>query len=190
MTVTNKRLLISESHGDSNRCTLCRGKPDQHITLFWRLVHVCSKTIRISRGPHITIFRTFVNNFEQIQCTWEEGLPTQSTTRWPTDLWVHTQLLSHNRQWSSGEKSSFCWQPTTRLTGPISPTCDCYVQYLLAGPTHRFLTDIGGGYNLGGASLPHTTPRPSQPVVSTFHLRALPSLQFNQVPSIKSKCWV
>jgi hypothetical protein len=90
-------------------------------------------------------------------------------------------------QWG---KSSFCWQPTTRLTGPISPTCDRYVQYLLTGPTHRFLTDIGGGYNLGGASLPHTTPRPSQPVVSTFHLRAPPSLQFNQVPSIKSKCWV
>jgi hypothetical protein len=32
MTVTNKRLLISESHSDSNRCTLCRGKPDQHTT--------------------------------------------------------------------------------------------------------------------------------------------------------------
>jgi hypothetical protein len=32
MTVTNKRLLISESHGDSNRCTLYRGKPEQHAT--------------------------------------------------------------------------------------------------------------------------------------------------------------
>jgi hypothetical protein len=30
MTATNKRLLISESHDDSNRCTPCRGKPDQH----------------------------------------------------------------------------------------------------------------------------------------------------------------
>jgi hypothetical protein len=28
----NKRLLISESRGDSNRCTPCRGKPDQHDT--------------------------------------------------------------------------------------------------------------------------------------------------------------
>jgi hypothetical protein len=35
-------------------------------------------------------------------------------------------------------------------------------------PTHRSLTDISGGYNLGGADLPHTTPRPSQQVVSTF----------------------
>jgi hypothetical protein len=32
MTATNKRLLISDSHGDSNRCTHYRGKPDQHDT--------------------------------------------------------------------------------------------------------------------------------------------------------------
>jgi hypothetical protein len=32
MTVINKRLLISESRGNSNRCTPCRGKPDQHTT--------------------------------------------------------------------------------------------------------------------------------------------------------------
>jgi hypothetical protein len=36
------------------------------------------------------------------------------------------------------------------------------------GPIHRSLIDTGGGYNLGGASLPHTTPWPSQPDVSTF----------------------
>jgi hypothetical protein len=32
MAATNKWLLISESRGDSNRCTPCRGKPDQHDT--------------------------------------------------------------------------------------------------------------------------------------------------------------
>jgi hypothetical protein len=30
MVATNKRLLISESHGDSNWCTSCREKPNQH----------------------------------------------------------------------------------------------------------------------------------------------------------------
>jgi hypothetical protein len=40
---------------------------------------------------------------------------------------------------SSGEKSSSCWQPTTRLTGPISPTCNRYVQYLLAGANRTVL---------------------------------------------------
>jgi hypothetical protein len=53
------------------------------------------------------------------------------------------------------------------------------------GPTHRSLTDIGGGYNLGGADLPHHTPRPFQPTVSTFHQRAPPGLQFNLVLSTK-----
>jgi hypothetical protein len=32
MTDTNKRLLISESRDDLNRCTPYRGKPDQHDT--------------------------------------------------------------------------------------------------------------------------------------------------------------
>jgi hypothetical protein len=41
------------------------------------------------------------------------------------------------------------------------------------GPTHRSLIDIGRGYNLGGSDFPHTTPCPSQPTVSNFHLRAL-----------------
>jgi hypothetical protein len=40
---------------------------------------------------------------------------------------------------SSGEKSSSYWQPTTRLTGPISPACDRYIQYLLAGANRMVL---------------------------------------------------
>jgi hypothetical protein len=32
MAATNKRLLISESHDDSNRCTPCKGKSDQYDT--------------------------------------------------------------------------------------------------------------------------------------------------------------
>jgi hypothetical protein len=35
------------------------------------------------------------------------------------------------KQW--GAKPTFCWWLTTRFTGPISPACDRYVQYLLAG---------------------------------------------------------
>jgi hypothetical protein len=40
------------------------------------------------------------------------------------------------------------------------------------GPTHRSLTNIGGGYNLEGDGFPLTTLRPSQSMVFTF--------QFNQ----------
>jgi hypothetical protein len=85
MTATSKRLLISESHDDPNRCTPYRGKHDQHATRFSRSVRVWSTTIRISRGPHIATFCTVVNRFEQIHCTREEGLPTQSTARRLTD---------------------------------------------------------------------------------------------------------
>jgi hypothetical protein len=53
------------------------------------------------------------------------------------------------------------------------------------GPTHRSLTDSGGGYNLEGADFPRTTPRPFQSAVFTFHLRVPPNLHFNQVLKIK-----
>ncbi len=138
-TTRNQRLLISESHGDSNRCTPCRGKPDQHATRFPRSVRVWSKTIRISCGPHIAIFHTVINRFEQIHCTREEGLLTQSTARWLTDPRVRTQLLSHKQPKSSGEKSTSVDNLTTRLTGPISPACDRYVQYLLVGANRTVL---------------------------------------------------
>jgi hypothetical protein len=59
MAATNKRLLIFESRGDSNRCTTCRGKPDQHDTYafhasprtlgvcFLRVVPVCDNLLRV-----------------------------------------------------------------------------------------------------------------------------------------------
>jgi hypothetical protein len=139
MTATNKRLLISESRGDSNQCTPCRGKPNQHATRFPCSVHVWSMVICISHSLHIATFYTVVNRFEQIHYTREEGLRTQSTVCRPSDPRVRTQLLSHNSQWSSEKKSRFYWQPTTKLTGLISPACDWYVQYLLAGANRTVL---------------------------------------------------
>jgi hypothetical protein len=74
--------------------------------------------------------------------------------------------------WPSG------YTPTSAYWAHI-PACDRYVQCL--GPTHQSLTDTGGGYNLGGAGFPHHTPRPSQPAVSTFHLRVPPSLRLSKL---------
>jgi hypothetical protein len=48
----------------------------------------------------------------------------------PRDL---PQFLSQHSHWSSRLKPSTCGWPATRLTGPISPACDWYVQYLLRG---------------------------------------------------------
>jgi hypothetical protein len=36
------------------------------------------------------------------------------------------------------------------------------------------------GYNLGGVDFPQTTPQPSQPMISTFHLTAPPGLLLNK----------
>jgi hypothetical protein len=40
---------------------------------------------------------------------------------------------------SSEGKSSSCWQTTTRLTRPITPACNKYIQYLLAGANRTVL---------------------------------------------------
>jgi hypothetical protein len=71
-----------------------------------------------------------------------------------------------------------------RLLGLLDP----YHQYVIDtfNTCHRLpLTDIGGGYNLGGADLAHHTPRPSQPAVSPFHQRVPPDLRLsmNLLPS-------
>jgi hypothetical protein len=147
MTATNNRLVISESHDDSNRCTPYRENPDQHATHFLRSVHVWSKTIHISRGPHISTFHEMPTDLDIFHCSREKGLPTQCTTRRLTNPRVHTQFLSRANQWSRGCKPSSCRWPPTRLTGPISLTCDRYVQYLLAGANPSILNwhRRGGG---------------------------------------------
>jgi hypothetical protein len=133
MTATNKWLLISKSRDDLNRCTPCRGKPDQHSTYashasphmpgvrFLRAVPVCGN---ISRA---------VNRVEQCHYYWEKWLPIQSTPRrWP----IHGSVPSFSLEPTNevvGAKLSIYWRQTTRFTGLISPICDRYVQYLLAG---------------------------------------------------------
>jgi hypothetical protein len=115
------------------------------------------------------------------------------------DFWLHPQYAdwpicgsppsfsSPHSQWSSMLKSRFCRWQATRLTGPI-------YQYAIGtfltcswGPTYQSLIDTGEGYNLGCADFSHTIPQPSQPAASTFYLRALPSLQFNNISPIKPK---
>jgi hypothetical protein len=48
MAVTNKRLLISESHGDSNEYTPCKGKPNQHVMYAFH-VSLCTLGVRFLR---------------------------------------------------------------------------------------------------------------------------------------------
>jgi hypothetical protein len=190
MTVTNKRLLISESHSDSNRCTPCRGNPDQHATYDShaspRTPHVRFLWVVPVRGNLSWV----IDRVEQAHCSREEGLPTQSTSRRWSIRGSVPSFSPEPANEAVGVKSSIYQWLTTMLTGPISPIYIGTFNTCPRGPTHWSLTDTGGDYNLGGTSFPRTTPRPSWPVVSPFHLRALPGLLFNQVLTTKPKCWV
>jgi hypothetical protein len=132
-TATNKRYSYPRVAAIWIDVYQCRGKLDQHATYIPRSVCVWSQIIHISHGQRIAIFHKAINRFVHIHCPREEGFSTQSTARRPSDPRVHTQHLSHNRQWGTGEKTSFCWQTATRLTELISSACDWYVQYLLTG---------------------------------------------------------
>jgi hypothetical protein len=58
-------------------------------------------------------------------------------------------------------------------------TCSC-------GPTEQSLIDTGGGYNLGGASSPHTHSPTFPTSCLPFPLVAPPGLYFNQAPLLKT----
>jgi hypothetical protein len=159
-TATNKWLLISESRSDSNRCTLFRGKPDQHATRFLRSVHVCQ--------PFMSHWQIWMDSTALDKKGSRHNLQHAG---WPIRRFV----------------SNFSPMPTNEVVDisqasvkdKLLGLLDSYHQHAIGtfntcswGPTHRSLIDTSGGYSPGGASLPHTTLQPSQLTVSTFHLRA------------------
>jgi hypothetical protein len=96
-------------------------------------VHVHPVYASCGQSPYMATFHESLTDLDRSHCSREKGLLTQSTTRRLTDQWVRTQFLSQANQWSSRLKLSFCRWRSTRLTEPISPACDRYVQYMLAG---------------------------------------------------------
>jgi hypothetical protein len=179
MTTTNKRLLISESPDDSNRCTPYRRIPDQHDTY---ASHASPHTpgVRFLRAvPVRDNLSRDANSVGQSHCSREKGLPTQSTTHQLTDPWVRTQYLSRANQWSSGESQTSINNRLLGLPGPYHRHAISMFNTCSRGPTHRSFTDTGEGYNLEVVGLPHTHP-PTFPISGLpFLLVALPGLQFN-----------
>jgi hypothetical protein len=125
MAALNKRLLISESHDDSNRCTPCRENSINMTRTLPTPVH--------TGGP-----RTW-QPFTSRRQSWTESLllrkrapdTIHSTT---ADRSVGPYLVSLSSQpMKLWRNPNICRQPATRLTEPISPAYDRYVQYLLTG---------------------------------------------------------
>jgi hypothetical protein len=134
----DKRLLIFKSHNDLNRCTLCKGKPDQHATHFPRSVCVWTSTICISHGPRIAIFCESSTGLDGCTAPGKKCSRLRLSAQ-QSGMWDPPQFLSQHSQWRSALKPSTCCWQATRFTGLISPACDRYIQYLLVGANSSVL---------------------------------------------------
>jgi hypothetical protein len=155
MAATNKRLLISESRGDSNQRTPCRGKPNQHDMY---ASHASSRT------PGVRFLR---------------AVPVRGNLLRVTDRVGRILLLSRKSAPDStsqpgwvarGTRLIFSPKTTIEAVGLSQAPVDGlllvlpspYHRYVIGTfnicsrvPTPRFLTDTGGGYhieNLGMAT--------------------------------------
>jgi hypothetical protein len=131
MTATNKWLLISESRDDSNRCTPCRGKPDQQATY---ASHFTPRT------PNIRFLRIVpVRDNLSLAPMKSKYVPISGRSlgdQRQTDPAVILGDLIPPPCDSLGVGERGFGPMVTQLhqlTGHISPACDRYVQYLLAG---------------------------------------------------------
>jgi hypothetical protein len=148
MAVTNKRLLIFESCCDSNWCTPCRGKPDQHDTYASRAS---------PRTPSVCFL-------------W--AVPVHDNLLWVTDRVGRILQLSRKSAPNStsqpgwvahGTCLSFSLKTVIEAVGlsqapvedPLLGLSDPYHQHVIGTfntcsrvPTPRSLTDTGGGYHI------------------------------------------
>jgi hypothetical protein len=133
MAATKKRLLISESHDNSNLCKPYMEKSDQcdtyalHVSPrmldihFIRAVPVCGNLSWVTDkvGQSSLLLRKRAHDI----------IHSTSGDR-STGLYPVSHLRQPIKKW---RKSNICRQQATRLSEPISPTRDRYIQYLLTG---------------------------------------------------------
>jgi hypothetical protein len=75
MAAMNKQLLILESHDDSNRYTLYRGKPNQHDMYASNVSPHTSDVHFLRVVPVHSNLSRVVDRVEQGHCSQEKGLP-------------------------------------------------------------------------------------------------------------------
>jgi hypothetical protein len=160
MKATNKRLLISESHDDSNRCTPGRGKPDQYDTYvshasprmpgvcFLRVVPICDNFSRVTgrvgrilllprkSSPDSTSQPGWVACGTRLSLTPKTVIEAVGLSQAPVD----DRLL--------GLRGSYY----QHVIGTFN-TCSRV-------PTPQSLTDIGGGYHIGNLRIATTLSPP------------------------------
>jgi hypothetical protein len=158
---------MSESHGDSNRCTPCMGN-------MINTPHTSHTQSMYGPRPYVSHVVHVYQPFMGRQQGWTDVLlPRKSAPDFaPHPDWVvHETRLSFSSN-TTIESVRLSQAPVDgRLLGLLGP----YHYHVISrfntysrGPTHRSLTDTGGGYNLGGASFPHHTSWPSKSIVLHF----------------------
>jgi hypothetical protein len=162
-TATNKQLFISESHNDSNRCTPYRGNLIHMTRTLPIPVHVCHSYTYCMWSPYVVSFHADSIELDRFTAPNSTYQP-----RWVAHGTRLSFSLKHNH-WSSALKPNICWRTSyIGLLGPYHKHVISTFNTCSWGPTHWSLTEIGRGYNLGGAGLPHHTPWLSQPTVLCF----------------------
>jgi hypothetical protein len=182
MTVTNKRLLISESHGDSNRCTPCRGK--QAVTpAHARLIYAFYR-----QSPYVTTFHWLTQSRNKPLHP-KEVLTTKDRLTQPSS-WVASFSLPCNSPGLGERGFGPMVTQLLQFTGPISPVCDRYIQYLLAGANPLVHNRHKRGLQSWRCRFV-TYHSPTFPISCLhFSLMAPSGLQFNQVSSTKPMYWM
>jgi hypothetical protein len=182
LTVTNKRLFISESRGDSNQCTSCRENLINTPHAF-RARSTYDPRSYVSHVVHI--YQPFTSH----QQRWTNALLLRKSAPDSTSqpCWVArgTRLSFSSNTTIEAVRLSQAFVDA-RLLGLL----DSYHQHAVStfntcsrGPTYRSLTDTGGGYNLGGVDLPHHTPWSFQPTVLRFSPKSPARSHVNQQPT-------
>jgi hypothetical protein len=188
MATTRQAVTHIQSHGDSNRCIPCRGKPDTH-DMYAFLASPCMSLIRFLRAVPVRDNLSWViNNVGQSHCSRENGTPDYIPST-PIDRFVgpHPVSLLLTTIEAVEKVKHLLATSYIDLLGPYHQYVTSTFDTCSRIPNPRSLTNIGGGYNLGGASFPHHTPRPSQLMVLRFPLRAPPGLTLTCTTKASSK---
>jgi hypothetical protein len=162
MAATNKRLLISESRGDSNRCTPCREKPDQHDTYAF---HASPRTPGIRFLRAVSIRANLLRVTDRVG--WILLLPRKSapdSTFQPG--WVargtHLNFSPKTVVEAVGLSQALVDGPLLGLPGPYHRHAIGTFNTYSRVPTPRSLTDTGRGYHIENLRIA-TTLSPSFP---------------------------
>jgi hypothetical protein len=160
MAGTNKRLLISESRGDSNWCTPCTGKSDQHVT-YASYTSPHRPDIRFLRVVHIRDNLSWVTDrVGRILLLPRKNVP-DSTSQ--PDWVTHGTRLSFSPKIVTEAVGLSQAHVDSWLLGLPSP----YHRHVIGTfntcsrvPTTRSLIDTGGGYHIENLRIATTLSPP------------------------------